>query len=133
MDSKDCRAEVGRSQKILSARILQVRQLSMMSSPYGESINSPRVTVRSTGLVGSIQAACSHTLQRLTGMVSDQTPVTRVAVTVSAGQLPIAVTSATTGCDDAHRQFRGFFWLCTTFQGILRNGRHAFPKGLQGR
>src|ERR1700745_1356243 len=55
MDSKDCRAEVGKSQKRRSARILQVRQLSMMSNPYGESITSPRVTFRATGLVGSIR------------------------------------------------------------------------------
>src|ERR1017187_8087635 len=41
MFSNDCRAAAGRSQKMWSTRILQVRQFSMMSSPYGESTTSP--------------------------------------------------------------------------------------------
>src|ERR1700690_771424 len=41
MVSNDCSAEVGRSQKMRSTRILQVRQLSIMSRPYGESTVTP--------------------------------------------------------------------------------------------
>jgi hypothetical protein len=67
------------------------------------------VTMRSTGLVGSIQAACHHIVQRLTGMVTDQTPVTRVTVTVSARRLPAAVIAATTGCDAAHKAISRVF------------------------
>src|SRR5689334_24256947 len=44
MFSKDCRAELGRSQKMRSARNLQVKQLSTISNPYGESTSHPPVT-----------------------------------------------------------------------------------------
>ena len=107
MDSKDCRAEVGRSQNRRSARILQVRQLAMMSSPYGESISSPQGDISRYWPRWEHQGLFSgHALQRLTGMASDQTPVTRVTVTVSARRLPTAVIPATTCCDDAHRDMR---------------------------
>src|SRR5271167_4051152 len=41
MDSNDCNASGGRSQRICSARILQDRQLSIMSRPYGVSTTTP--------------------------------------------------------------------------------------------
>src|SRR5579883_2006158 len=44
MDSKDCKAPAGRSQKSRSARSLQVKQLSMISSPYGDNTAQPPVT-----------------------------------------------------------------------------------------
>src|ERR1017187_6751903 len=40
--SKVCNAAPERSQKICSARVLQLRQLSMMSNPYGVSTTAPR-------------------------------------------------------------------------------------------
>src|ERR1019366_8943902 len=40
--SKVCNAVPERSQKICSARVLQLRQLSMMSNPYGVSTTTPR-------------------------------------------------------------------------------------------
>src|ERR1019366_5066809 len=40
--SKVCNAAPERSQKICSARVLQLRQLSMMSNPYGVSTTTPR-------------------------------------------------------------------------------------------
>src|ERR1017187_2872696 len=39
--SKVCNAEAGRSQKICATRILQLRQFSMMSNPYGVSTTTP--------------------------------------------------------------------------------------------
>ena len=66
--SNDWRAEVGRSQKIRSARILQVMQLSMMSSPYGDNINDLRVTL-SRGLRPDQPVPgphCSHGQGRVT-------------------------------------------------------------------
>ena len=44
MFSKFCSAVAGRSQKIRSARSLQVMQLSTISIPYGESMYQPPVT-----------------------------------------------------------------------------------------
>src|SRR5271165_4877280 len=45
MDSNDCNAAGGRSQKICSARILQDRQLSIRSRLYGISTTPSALTV----------------------------------------------------------------------------------------
>src|ERR1019366_9153748 len=57
--SNDCRAAAGRSQKIWSARILQVRQFSMMSSPYGESTTSPYPARR----ISEVRPACAERIR----------------------------------------------------------------------
>ena len=73
MVSKDCNAAGGRSQKICSARILQHRQLSMMSRPYGVSTmtpcNAPRIAAPGAAgwLVVTISGANLEVLRRRRG------------------------------------------------------------------
>src|SRR6185369_4277280 len=54
IDSNDCRAAAGKSQNMRSARNLQVKQLSMMSRPYGVSTTQPPVTPNHMPGVGAI-------------------------------------------------------------------------------
>jgi hypothetical protein len=61
--SKACRVELDRSQKMRSARSLQVRQLSTSSNPYGESTHPPCDANLSLGL--GVTCGCDIAHRRL--------------------------------------------------------------------
>src|ERR1700756_5910549 len=98
MASNACSAEVGRSQKMRSARNLQVRQLSIMSSPYGESTKPPPVTRSQPVESASCAPAPMHT---------GGDYVTIVTLSVSIRPEHPAVTGATIDCDRPHRPESG--------------------------
>src|ERR1039458_3220970 len=97
--SKVCNAEAGRSQKILATRILQLRQFSMMSNPYGVSTTTPcdsqhiaahlrpdgNVTahprLKSTSLRSSSQFCAGKVSYLIRGSVPRYTPSEHVHVT----------------------------------------------------
>src|SRR5215471_16857672 len=96
MVSNACKAAVLRSQKMRSERILQVRQLSIMSSPYGDSMLTPPCdAVRAGDLRRFAPAIGGH-------MARCQDGVTYITLQVSAPAKPLAVTSSTGKCDIAH-------------------------------
>src|SRR5271157_2261362 len=87
MVSNDCSAAGGRSQKTCSARILHVRQLSMMSKPYGVSTTTPVTFHRVSVFHGQNARRCDYRAETADAALIPRRAPARVRAVTCPGDL----------------------------------------------